>query len=378
MKLYEYQAKKILRERGIPVPEGAVASSNDEVYAYAEKFGGNVAIKSQVHVGGRGKAGGITLARNPQEAKEKSSAMLGKELKGLLVRKVLIEETIEFSREFYVGFAVDRRKGKNTLIFTSQGGMEVEEVAAKDPHALCRFLLNPGEGIKHEDVLVIRKMMDIDEKKFSEFKNIMYALYDIYRGSDCELLEINPLVLTVDKKWIALDAKMIIDDNALFRQKELACLQEETETDTIEQEAHRRKIAYVRLEGDTGIIGNGAGLVMATMDEVKHAGGRPANFLDIGGGAKAELMKNALEIVLMDPQVKAIFINIFGGITRCDEVAKGIISAFSEKNIRLPIVVRLAGTRCEEGKQLLKDTSFIFADSMKEGAERIVSLIFLK
>lgn len=374
MKLHEYQAKEILSKEGIPVLKGKVAFSSQEASNVAQELGRKVVVKAQVHIGGRGKAGGIKLANTPQEAMVKASQLLGKPLKGLMVNKVLVEEAVEYKKQFYVGFTIDRSRRKNVFIFSIQGGVEVEEVARSAPEAICKVFISPLEDVKDRAVLLDKERTGLDTQRYVCLQEIIYKLYKIYKELDCELLEINPLVLTYEGRLVALDAKMVIDDNALSRHQEIITLREETESDFIEKEAYRRKISYVRLRGDIGIIGNGAGLVMATMDEVERAGGKPANFLDIGGGAKSELMKNALDIVLMDNNVKGIFINVFGGITRCDEVAEGIAEAFSEKEARLPAVIRLAGTRCEEAKPILKDTSFIFADTMEEGAKKIVHL----
>jgi succinyl-CoA synthetase beta subunit len=374
MRLYEYQGKQILKEKNIPIPKGGLASSNKEVFSIAQLLEGRVVIKAQVLVGGRGKAGGIVLANTAEGAEKISSQILGKEIKGLIVRKVLVEKAVEYKKEFYLALTVDRSKKRNILIFSSEGGMDIEELAFKKPEAIFRY---PLSGFNNVNSLGdnLKKALGLGDNIFGELLDIVKKLYYIYFGLDCELLEINPLVLTNDNKLTALDAKVIIDDNALFRQERIASWKEEVETDDIEAEAHRRKIAYVKLKGNIGIIGNGAGLVMATMDMVKQVGGSPANFLDIGGGAKEDMMKNALEIILMDKQVKGVFINIFGGITRCDEVAKGLISAFSNRDINLPLVIRLHGTRCKEAKDLLTDERFTYVDSMEEGARTIVELV---
>jgi succinyl-CoA synthetase beta subunit len=286
----------------------------------------------------------------------------------------LVEEAAQITREFYLGLTVDRSRQKNILIFTDEGGVEIEELALSKPSVIHKYEIQSSQDI---DAILkdIKGKLNLDGSIFNNLLDISKKLSQIYFELDCQLAEINPLVLTREDKLIALDAKLIIDDNALFRHEGIASLSEVVETDAIEAKAHKKGIAYVRLQGDVGVIGNGAGLVMATMDEVARAGCAPANFLDIGGGAKAELMKNSLEIVLMDPQVKGIFINIFGGITRCDEVAGGIISAFADKKITLPIVIRLQGTRCRQAKELLEGTDFNYIDSMEEGARKIASLV---
>lgn len=370
MKLYEYQAKEIFLREKIPVPRGKVALNPDEVEMIANQLGGKVAVKAQVYTGGRGKAGGIKLCRSPHEAKSAALQLLGTRLKGLPVNKVLVEEAFDYQKEFYLGFTVDRRLRKNVFIFTTEGGVEVEELAKQKPQAIFTY------PVKDRDILS-KKIDDLDcgldDENRANLKEIIIQLYTIHKTYDCELVEINPLVLTLDNRLVALDAKLVVDDNALFRQKDLA-KEEISDVEPIEREARRRGIAYVRLEGNIGIIGNGAGLVMATMDIVRKVGGAPANFLDIGGGAKAELMRSSLELILMDENIKGIFINIFGGITRCDEVAKGIISVFSEKDIKVPTVIRLAGTRCQQARELLKDTHLIFVEAMEEGARKIVEL----
>lgn len=374
MKLYEYQAKRLFKEKGIPVLKGEIASSPQEAFAIAQELDKGVAVKAQVLVGGRGKSGGIILAKSPQEAKQASSQILGKDIKGLVVKKVLVEEATEFVREFYLGITVDRSQRRNILIFTTEGGVDIEEIALRHPEAIFRYSIAPTQSIEKilED---LKKEAALDDEVFNSLRDIVKKLYQLYFQLDCELAEINPLVLTTDNRLVALDAKIIVDDNALFRQEKITSWREEVETDDIEREAHRRKIAYVRLNGDIGIIGNGAGLVMATMDEIKYAGGSPANFLDIGGGAKRELVENALEIILMDSQIKGIFMNIFGGITRCDEVAQAIISVFSQREAIPPVVIRLHGTRSKEAKSLLRSTKFSYVESMEEGAKRIVELV---
>ena len=374
MKLYEYQAKNIFKDKGIPIPQGALAWSSDEACEIAAKLNGSVVLKAQVLVGGRGKAGGVCLVKDSDQATQVSSKILGMDIKGLPVKSLLVEEAAQITKEFYLSLTVDRSRQKNILIFTDEGGVEIEELALSKPSAIHKYEIQSPQDI---DAILkdIKGKLNLDGLIFNNLLDISKKLSQIYFELDCQLAEINPLVLTREDKLIALDAKLIIDDNALFRHEGIASLSEVVETDAIEAKAHKKGIAYVRLQGDVGVIGNGAGLVMATMDEVARAGCAPANFLDIGGGAKAELMKNSLEIVLMDPQVKGIFINIFGGITRCDEVAGGIISAFADKEITLPIVIRLQGTRCRQAKELLEGTDFNYIDSMEEGARKIASLV---
>ncbi len=373
MKIHEYQAKEILGSRGMPVLSGQVADSPEKVFEVARKVGKPVVVKAQVHVGGRGKAGGILLAATPEQARDMATRLLGKPLKGLIVEKVLVEEQSKIEREFYLGIAVDRQHKKNVLLFSTEGGVEIEELAVTNPDAIGKLYLDPVRFLSDADVDGFLKNRNVPDPV--GLKKIIFELEKIYRGMDAELAEINPLAWTAAQTYKVLDAKINVDDNALFRQPAMAALMEESETDDIEKEAHRRKIAYVRLGGEVGIIGNGAGLVMGTMDEVGRAGGTPANFLDVGGGAKAELVRNSLELLLMDPNVKGIFINIFGGITRCDEVARGIIEASEKVQIRIPMVIRLEGTRVQEGQALIGKTSLIPASSMQEGARKIVELI---
>ncbi|OGW81220.1 MAG: succinate--CoA ligase subunit beta [Omnitrophica bacterium RIFCSPLOWO2_12_FULL_44_17] len=372
MKIHEYQAKEILARYGLPVVAGKVADSPETVYQIAKAMGKPVVVKAQVHVGGRGKAGGIQLANTPDEARTAALRLLGQPLKGLIVEKVLVEEQIRVERELYLGITVDRQHKQNVLLLSAEGGVEIEELAVTKPEAIGKLYIDPIKFLSEAEVDALLKQRDIPD--IEHLKKIIFQLEKVYRDLDAELAEINPLAWTASHTYNVLDAKINIDDNALFRQPGMAVYREESETDAIEREAHRRKVAYVRLDGEVGIIGNGAGLVMGTMDEVSHAGGRPANFLDIGGGAKADAVKNALEIILMDSQVKGVFLNIFGGITRCDEVAKGIIAASQAIHIQVPIVIRLTGTRAEEGRTLLSGTRLIPVQSMQQGAQKIVEL----
>lgn len=375
MKIHEYQTKSIFRQHEIPVLKGEVATTPEEVYTIATSIGGVVAVKAQVLVGGRGKAGGIKIAKTPEDAKEFAQRILGTPLKGLTVNKVLVEAGADIKKEFYLGFVIDTQQRRNVLIFTPEGGVDVEELAVTRPEAILKLAISPTEGLTDTDIKTVLDMSTLDEKGQAQLRQILTNLYKIYQSTDAELIEINPLVLTGSGDLIALDGKLNVDDNALFRQAELTAIQDQSDEDPIELEAKRRGLAYVRLDGNVGIIGNGAGLVMGTMDEVQRAGGKPADFLDLGGGAKADVVKNALEILLLDPNIKGLFINIFGGITRCDEVAKGIITVCAEKEIHFPIVIRLEGTQAEEGKRLLASSTLVPVSSMQEGAKRIVELI---
>jgi succinyl-CoA synthetase beta subunit len=374
LKIHEYQAKQILARYGVPVPRGEVATTPAEARAIAERLGCRVVVKSQVHVGGRGKAGGIKLANNPDEAEQVASRILGMDIKGLTVEKVLVEEACNIAQEYYLGITLDRAAQKNLLMVSAAGGVDIEEVAAATPEKIARVWIDPALGLTDYQIRQAVFGAGLDRAAISGAGKFLKALYQTYLDMDCSLAEINPLVLTGDGTLIAADGKINIDDNAMFRHADLQQYAEEGEEDPIEREAHRRGLQYVRLGGEIGIIGNGAGLVMGTLDEVKDAGGTPANFLDIGGGAKAEVVSNALEVVLSDPNVKGVLFNIFGGITRGDEVARGIIEGSKRLNIQVPIVVRLTGTNEAEGRAILATTDLVPAETMQEAAAKIVAL----
>lgn len=377
MKIQEYQAREIFRRYGLPIPPDGVAETPEEAEKFAEKFGGKVVVKSQVLVGGRGKAGGVKLASNPTEAKEKASKILGMDIKGLKVEKVLVAPAVDIEKEYYIGITMDRDRKKHVVIASPAGGVDIEKVAEETPEKIGKFWIDPAYGLHQYELRDMLFAVGFEPDVAPKAAGIIQNLYKCVIENDCSLAEVNPLVLTTDGKVLAIDAKINIEDNGLFRHPELKVLKQSEDTDPLEKEAHLRGLTYVRLEGgNVGIIGNGAGLVMATMDEIKRAGkgiATPANFLDIGGGAKAEVVKNALEVVLMDPGVKAVLINVFGGITRCDEVAKGLLEAISGIKLKVPVVIRLAGTNVKEGKELLKGTDALVAvDSLSEGAEKIV------
>jgi succinyl-CoA synthetase beta subunit len=374
MKIHEYQAKQVMAKYGVPIPTGRVCTTAEEVERFAKSLARPVVVKAQVHVGGRGKAGGIKVAKDARDAKEIAEVMLGSKLKGLTVEKVLVEEAIDIRREYYLGITIDRAAQRNVIMVSSVGGVDIEEVAEQTPEKIAKLHVDPSMGLGEFQIRQACYSAGLDRSAIPSALKFLKALYEAYVAVDASLAEINPLVVTAQGEVIAADAKINIDDNALFRHSDLAEWEEESEEDEIEAEAHRRGIQYVRLEGEVGVIGNGAGLVMTTLDEVGRAGGKAANFLDIGGGAKAELVRNALEIVLMDPRVKGVLFNVFGGITRCDEVARGIIEATSAMEVKLPIVIRLAGTMEQEGKALLAGASLIPADTMQDAAARIVSL----
>ncbi len=387
MKLYEFQAKQVFASNGIPIPKGEPASDSAAAQAAAERLGGRVVVKAQVHVGGRGKAGGIKLADNPSEARTLAEAMLGKPLKGLIVHHVLIEEALDIASEYYLAATIDRTSKSVIMMASSMGGVDIEEVAASHPDKIVKLIIDPAYGPLDFQIRDLIAAAEFDPKAARAIAAIARKLYEVMLRSDASLVEINPLMVTKDGTVIAADAKFDVDDNALYRQKELAQYREESEDDPIEAEAHRRGVTYVHLDGDIGIVGNGAGLVMTTLDLVTRqakqmeaeglipqGAGRPANFLDIGGGAQAESVKTSIEILLMDPKVKGILFNIFGGITRGDEVAKGILAGTESLDIRVPIVVRMAGTRSAEGRALLEGTNLVAAAGPIEAAKKIIEL----
>ncbi len=385
MKIHEYQAKQLLKQYGVPVPQGQVASNSDEVREVAQMLGKRVVIKGQVHSGGRGKAGAVKLAKDANEAEAIGKDLIGKTLffaqagADLKVSRVLVEEAVDIDKEIYLAVTQDRVRQRDVLIVSTQGGMDIEEVAHNNPADIARLTIDPLLGLPDYACRQVLFDAKFDKALIAKTVPFLKALYAAYIGTDATLAEINPLVVTKDGTLIAGDAKWDIDDNALFRHPEFKAFLDEGEMDPIEAEAHRRGIQYVRLEGgDIGIIGNGAGLVMTTMDEVKRAGGQPADFLDIGGGAKAEAVTSSLEIILSDPNVKGVLFNIFGGITRGDEVAKGIIEGVKTLDVKVPIVIRLAGTRAAEGAELLKTTNLVPAETMQEAAAKIVELAYAK
>lgn len=382
MKIHEYQAKEVLAKYGVAVPRNAgVATTAEEVKEKVAALGGRGVIKAQVHTGGRGKAGGIKVANSPEEGETLAQAMLGLLLKthqnpdGLTVEKVLVEEPIKIVQEYYLGIVPDRDTQRDILIVSAKGGMDIEAVAEEDPDAIAHLPVDPLEGLRDYQLRQVCYDAKLDPAVINKAVVFLRQLYNAYIGSDGSLAEINPLAVTEDGRVLAADAKFQIDDSALFRHPEFAAFAEESEEDEIEAVAHKQDIAYVRLGGDVGIMCNGAGLTMTTMDEVKRAGGNPADFLDVGGGAQADRVRTCLGIILSDPNVKGVLINIFGGITRCDEVAKGVISATESMDIQVPIVVRLAGTRAAEGAEILAQSSLIPASTMQEAAAKIVELV---
>lgn len=373
MKIHEHQAKDLLKAQGVPVPNGAVAYTLDEAVAVGQKLGYPCVIKAQVHVGGRGKAGAIKVAKNAEEFKAEADRILHMTVKDLKVEKVLIEQGINIAKEYYLGIILDRTLRDNVIMVSAMGGVDIEDVAEKQPDQILKMPLGYKQTISDDEVAQMVRFLNLDASLAAGFKDMLQKLLKAYFENDAQLAEINPLVLTGENTWIACDGKVLIDDNALFRQDALQEFKEESDDHPLEKEAQKQGIAYVKLDGNVGIIGNGAGLVMTTMDEVNRAGGKPANFLDIGGGAKKEMMEKCLKILYSDPQVEGIFINIFGGITRCDEVANGLIEVIKDAPRKLPLVLRLSGTRAAEGRAIVEGRQdLISAETMSEGAQKIV------
>lgn len=373
MKLHEYQSKQIFSRYGIPIPKGRVAATASEARHIAEELGGRVVVKSQVLVGGRGKAGGIKVAKDPAEAELLATQILSMEIKGLPVRKVLIDEAAAIEQEIYLGITNDRAAKKPVIMCSAAGGVEIEEVARTNPEKIIKVHVNPLLGIKDYQTRDIAAGIDLPREYWKSFGDILKGLWQAYLDNDATLAEINPLIISKDKRLLALDGKMLIDDNALFRHPELAEMRDTDEDAPSEVEARKYGLTFIKLDGNIGCMVNGAGLAMASMDILKFFGGEPANFLDIGGGAGAEKVAAAMRIILADPNVKAILINIFGGITRCDEVAKGLITAMQEVKPKVPMVVRLVGTNYEEGRALLANANMITAETLADAAQKAVA-----
>ncbi len=376
MKLFEYEAKNILANYGITTPQGGLATNKNQAREIAEKLKPPLAIKAQVLVAGRGKAGGILFANSVEETAETSEKLLNMQIKGIPVRSVWIEEKIQIKRELYFGITTDRFSQSYVAIASAIGGMEIEEIAAKTPEKVIKFLINPQYGLRPFHTRQIAARMGYTGSQISDLGKTLEKLYHVGMDYDAELIEMNPLVETTDGKFAAADARIVIDDNALFRHQEYKkrLLEGNGELTPQELEAVKNDLAYVKLDGDIGVIGNGAGLVMATLDTVQYYGGKPANFLDVGGGAPAEKTATALRIVLSDPNVKALFINILGGITRCDEVARGILEAKEKVGVTKPMVIRLVGTNEQEGKRILTNAGIFVLESMEEAAQRVVEV----
>jgi succinyl-CoA synthetase beta subunit len=382
MKIHEYQAKQILSRFGVSVPKGEVAYTPEEAREIATRLGGTVVVKAQIHAGGRGKAGGVKLARSAAEAESIAGEILGKKLvtaqtgpEGRIVRRLLIEEGLDIAREFYLGLVIDRMAAAPVFMSSSEGGVEIEVVASEHPEKILKEVINPAVGLQPFQARKAAFGLGLDPLLVNEAARFFAALYRAFQSSDASLAEINPFVLTRDGRLLALDAKMNFDDNALFRHKDIRELRDLDEEDPLEVKASNYNLNYIRLDGTVGCMVNGAGLAMATMDIIQYAGGQPANFLDVGGGANEEQVRRGFEIILGDPNVRAVLINIFGGIMRCDIVASGVVAAAKSLGIKVPVVVRLEGTNVELGQKILQKSglSFTVAHGMKDAAEKVVA-----
>jgi succinyl-CoA synthetase beta subunit len=373
MKLQEYRSKEVLARHGVPLLAGEIATSPQEVRAAAERIGGPVVVKAQVLVGGRGKAGGVKLAANPDEAEQRAREILGLDIKGITVRTLLVAPAAEIATEFYLGLILDRAAKAITIIASAEGGVEIEETARTNPEAILRLPLDPLIGLQEHQVRRVAFFMGIPAELRKAFGSVMRGLYAAFVESDADLAEINPLVVTDTGELLALDAKIVLDDSALPRHPDLEAMRDLNEEEPAEIAAREAGISFIKLDGTIGCMVNGAGLAMTTMDLVKLAGGEPANFLDIGGGAKADKVTAAFKIILDDPNVRAILINIFGGITRGDEVANGIVEARAKLEREVPMVVRIVGTNSEEARPILASADLITADSLDDAAAKAVA-----
>jgi succinyl-CoA synthetase beta subunit len=383
MKIHEYQAKALLARYGVPVPRGEVVHTVPDAELAAQRLGGTVVVKAQIHAGGRGKGGGVKVVKNSAEARVAADTILGRTLvthqtgpEGRVVQRLLIEEGLPIERELYLGIVLDRATGKNTFMASADGGMEIEEVAAKTPERILKESIEPGLGLQPFQARKLAFGIGVPGPMAGAAAKAMMALAHASQDLDATLAEINPFILTKDGHVYALDAKLTLDDNALFRHKDLLELRDLNEEDPLEVEASKFGLNYIKLDGTVACMVNGAGLAMATMDIIKYAGGSPANFLDVGGGANADQIRNAFRILLSDKSVKAVFINIFGGILRCDTLAIGVVAAARELNVTHPIVVRMEGTNVELGRRILKDSglNFTIAENMLDGAKKVVEL----
>ena len=384
MKIHEYQAKSIFARHGVPLPKGEVAFTPTEAAEIARRLGGGtVVVKAQIHAGGRGKGGGVKLAKNPDEAERIARDLIGMTLKthqtgpeGRVVSRVLVEEGLAIARELYLGLVLDRAAVRPVVMASAAGGVDIEEVAAKTPEAIFKEYIQPGTGLIPFQARKLAFALGLDGAQASKFTKVVMSLYEAFVATDASLVEINPLIVTQGGDLLALDAKMTFDDNALYRHPEIREYRDLGEEDPLEIEASKFALNYIRLDGSIGCMVNGAGLAMATMDIIKLAGGQPANFLDVGGGANAEQIRNAFKILMADKNVRAVLINIFGGILRCDVLASGVIAAVKELDVKVPIVVRMEGTNVDEGKRMLKESGLNFsnADGMGDAAEKVVAL----
>ena len=384
MKIHEYQAKAVLAKYGVPVPRGEVAFTPEEVHDIAKRLGGPISVvKAQIHAGGRGKAGGVKLARSGSEAETIARELLGKTLvtyqtgpSGQKVQRLLVEEGLAIDRELYLGLVLDRSSKRIVLMVSQEGGVEIEKIAEEHPEKINKVFINPSVGLQAFEAQKLGFALGLSGDSLKKGVRMMLALYNAFISTDASILEINPLIITKSGDLLALDAKMNFDDNALYRHADIRELRDIAEEDPLEVEASEFSLNYIRLDGTIGCMVNGAGLAMATMDIIKLSGGEPANFLDVGGGANAEQIKNAFRILMMDRNVKAVLINIFGGILRCDVLAAGVIAAVKELGVPVPIIIRMEGTNVELGKQMLKESGLNFstADTMSEAAAKVVAL----
>jgi succinyl-CoA synthetase beta subunit len=383
MKIHEFQAKEILARFGVPIPRGEVVEYAENAGPAAAKLGGAVVVKAQIHAGGRGKGGGVKLAHTPAEAITLSKDILGMKLvthqtgpEGRVVRRILIEEGLQIERELYLGVVIDRETGKVVIMASSEGGVEIEVVAAERPERILKEFANQAVGFQPFQARKLADGLDLGGPLVGEASKVFSGLYRAFTETDASLAEINPLVVTKDGHLVALDAKMNFDDNALYRHPEIQRLRDLNEEDPLEIKASEYKLNYIRLDGNVGCMVNGAGLAMATMDIIQHAGGRPANFLDVGGGANEEQVRRGFEIILSDPNVRAVLVNIFGGIMRCDIVANGVVAAAKSLNVKVPVVVRLEGTNVELGQKVLRESglNFTVGNSMSDAAQKVVRL----
>lgn len=374
MKIHEYQARNLFRKYGIPVPEGVVCHSVEEVKEKVPNDDKLRVVKAQVHVGGRGKAGGVKLAKSKEEAIEKASQILGMDIKGLTVEKVLVAEAVDIEKEFYVGLINDRNTKSVTLMASAEGGVEIEEVAKTSPEKIIKMTIDPTMGLMDWQARKIALQLMNDPAQIRQAASILTKLYQLYVDTDASLAEINPLVLTPDKRVLAIDGKMNFDDNALFRQPEILAMREVTPDEQKEIDASEKGLSYIKLDGSIGCMVNGAGLAMATMDMIKLYGGDPANFLDIGGSSNPQKVVDAMNILLSDTNVKAVMINIFGGITRCDDVARGLVAALKAIQTQIPIVIRLSGTNAKEGLEIIREFGLPTVSTMSEAAKKAIEL----
>jgi succinyl-CoA synthetase beta subunit len=384
MKIHEYQAKQLLEKFKVPIPQGGVAVTAHEAFQVAESLGGErFVVKAQIHAGGRGKGGGVKVASSLSEVSSFADAILGMNLvthqtgpEGRLVKKVLVEQGLDIKQELYLGIVIDRAQARPVIMMSAAGGMEIEEVAARTPELIVKETIDPAVGLQPYQTRNLAFGVGLDPLLLRTASSFITNLYQMFLAYDCSLVEINPLVVTTDGQMLALDAKVTFDDNALYRHKELLPLEDPDEKDPLELEASKHNLNYIRLDGTVGAMVNGAGLAMATMDLIKLAGAEPANFLDVGGGASADMIANGFRIILSDPRVKAILINIFGGILRCDVLAEGVMEAARQVNVTVPIIIRLEGTNCEIGRDLLGSSglNFTVAGDMLDAAQKVAAL----